>query len=102
VFDQSYVQYLTRFSFLATERPIAYIESSSGETGAFVPEFEVARVQAETSFDRVELYPEYPGGEHPMRILARVLDDMGVTGTIAADQDGYPGSSGTRARRSRR
>jgi Xaa-Pro dipeptidase len=94
VFDQSYAQYLTRFSFLATERPVAYVESSSGETAAFVPEFEVARVREETSFDRVESYPEYPGVEHPMRILAGVLADMGVTGTIGADQDGYPGILG--------
>ena len=94
VFDQSYVQYLTRFSFLATERPVAYVECSNGETAAFVPEFEVARVDAETSFDRVESYPEYPGVEHPMRILARLLDDMGLTGTIGADRDGYPGILG--------
>jgi len=87
---------LTRFSFLATERPVAYVERFGGETAAFVPEFEVARVRAETGFDRVEPYPEYPGTEHPMRILARLLDDMGITGTIAADQDGYPGILGYR------
>jgi Xaa-Pro aminopeptidase len=94
VFDQSYVQYLTRFSFLATERPVAYVESEAGETAAFVPEFEVARVEAETTFDRVASYPEYPGEEHPMRILAGVLAEMGIAGTIAADQDGYPGILG--------
>jgi len=54
----------------------------------------VARVEAETSFDRVASYPEYPGTEHPMRILARVLADMGIAGTIAADADGYPGILG--------
>jgi Xaa-Pro dipeptidase len=94
VFDQSYVQYLTRFSFLATERPVAYVESAGGETAAFVPEFEVARVREEARFDRVESYPEYPGVEHPMHILGRVLGDMGITGTIGADQDGYPGILG--------
>ena len=96
VFDQGYVQYLTRFAFLATERPVAYVESAEGETVAFVPEFEVARVEAETSFDRVASYPEYPGTEHPMRILARVLSEMGIAGTIAADADGYPGILGYR------
>jgi len=94
IFDSSYAQYLARFSFLATERPVAYIESASGETAAFVPEFEVTRVRAETMFDRVESYPEYPGIEHPMIILARVLEDMGITGTIGADGDGYPGILG--------
>ena len=94
VFDQSYVQYLTRFSFLATERPVAYIESAGGETAVFVPEFEVARVEAEAAVTRVASYPEYPGEEHPLRILARVLAEMGIAGTIAADQDGYPGILG--------
>ena len=59
-----------------------------------MPEFEVARVRGETDFDRVDSYPEYPGIEHPMRILARMLADMGITGTIGADQDGYPGILG--------
>jgi Xaa-Pro aminopeptidase len=70
------------------------VESGAGETAAFVPEFEVARVRAETDLDRVEPYPEYPGYEHPMRILARLLADMGIVRTIAADQDGYPGILG--------
>lgn len=96
VFDEKYIQYLTRFSFLATERPVAYIESAAGEQAVFVPEFEVARVRAETGFERIESYPEYPGGEHPMDLLARVLADMGITGSIGADQDGYPGILGYR------
>ncbi len=94
VFDQQYVQYLTRFSFLATERPVGYVESAAGETAAFVPEFEAERVRAETGFDQVIAYPEYPGEEHPMRILAAGLAEMGITGTIGADQDGYPGILG--------
>jgi len=94
VFDAAYAQYLARFSFLATERPVAYVESAGGETAAFVPEFEVTRVRAETTFDRVESYPEYPGTEHPMVILARLLGDLGITGTIGADSDGYPGILG--------
>jgi Xaa-Pro dipeptidase len=56
----------------------------------FVPGFEVERVREETEFERVESYPEYPGVEHPMLILGRVLRDMGITGALAADSDGYP------------
>src|SRR5207237_1434547 len=52
------------------------------------------RVRAETEFGRVESYPEYPGTEHPMRILQRVLVDMGLSGPVGADQDGYPGILG--------
>ena len=36
-------------------------ENANGETAIFVPEFEVARAQAEASFDRADSYPEYPG-----------------------------------------
>ena len=78
VFDQSYVQYLTRFSFLATERPVAYVEGADGESVALVPEFEVARVRAEAAFDRVESYVEYPGHRASDAVLARLLDELGV------------------------
>ena len=36
-------------------------------------------------------YVEYPGASKPMRVLARLLDELG-SGTIAADQDGNRGS----------
>jgi Xaa-Pro dipeptidase len=93
LFDESYIRYFTNFWFLSTERPVVFAQSASGDMVVFVPEFEVERVRAETSF-AVESYPEYPGTEHPMLLLARVLDGLGVGGTIGADQDGYPGILG--------
>ena len=93
LFDEKYIQYFTGFGFLATERPVAFAVNLAGEMVTFVPEFEVERVRAETTFERVESYPEYPGLEHPMRILGRVLADMGIA-AAAADQDGYPGILG--------
>ena len=94
LFDESYIQYFTSFGFLATERPVAFVGNASGEMAVFVPEFEVERVRAETEFERVESYPEYPGNEHPMVILARVLLDLGIVGGVGADQNGYPGILG--------
>jgi Xaa-Pro dipeptidase len=94
LFDDRYIQYFTGFSFLATERPVAFAQAVTGEAAVFVPEFEVERSRAESGFERVESYPEYPGTEHPMLILARVLADMGIAGSIDADQDGYPGILG--------
>ena len=94
LFDQAYIQYFTGFWFLSTERPVVVAQSASGESAVFVPEFEVERTRAETSFERVESYPEYPGREHPMRILAKVLADLGLAGKIGADEDGYPGILG--------
>jgi Xaa-Pro dipeptidase len=94
LFDEHYIRYFTSFNFLATERPVAFAQSVAGDMAVFVPEFEVERTRAESEFERVESYPEYPGTEHPMRILARVLEDMGIAGAIGADQDGYPGILG--------
>jgi len=94
LFDASYIQYFTGFNFLSTERPVVFAQSAAGDMAVFVPEFEVERVRAETAFERVDSYPEYPGTEHPMRILARVLADLGIGSLIGADQDGYPGILG--------
>jgi Xaa-Pro aminopeptidase len=94
LFGPDYVRYFTGFVFLSNERPIMYAESTGGESAIFVPEFEVERTRAETSFDRIESYPEYPGIEHPMTIFARVLADLGIRDAIGADQDGYPGILG--------
>ena len=94
LFGQDYIRYFTSFVFLSNERPVVYAESTAGESVVFVPEFEVERTRAETTFARIESYPEYPGVEHPMRILARVLADLGIRDAIGADQDGYPGILG--------
>ena len=90
LFDEHYIQYFTGFGFLATERPVAVVANAAGDLAGFVPEFEVERVRAETAFERVESYPEYPGRVHPMRILQPLLHDMGIRRSIGADSDGYP------------
>ena len=96
LFDPTYITYFTGFWFLSNERPIVYLQSAGGDDAIFVPEFEVERTRSESSFARVESYPEYPGPEHPMLVLARVAADLGLRGTIAADNDGYPGILGYR------
>jgi len=94
LFGQDYIRYFTGFVFLSNERPVVYAESAAGESVVFVPRFELERTRAETTFERIETYPEYPGVEHPMKILANVLADIGLRGAIGADQDGYPGILG--------
>ncbi len=94
LFEQDSIRYLTGFNFLSNERPVIFAESAAGEHVVFVPEFEVERTRAETTFERIESYPEYPGIEHPMSILSRILADLGITGALAADNDGYPGILG--------
>ena len=94
LFDQHSIRYFANLGFLATERPVAFVAKEAGDLAVYVPEFEVERVRAETDYERVESYPEYPGIEHPMVILARLLADMGIRGPIGADNDGYPGILG--------
>src|SRR5215470_6082965 len=84
LFGADYIQYFTGFWFLSNERPIVYAESVGGESAIFVPEFEVERTRAEATFQRVDWYPEYPGDVHPMTIFARVLESLGIGGTIGA------------------
>ena len=101
LFDADYIQYFTSFNFLATERPVAFVAARQASMAVFVPEFEVERVEAETTFERVESYPEYPGVEHPMGILGGVLADMGIAGALGADKrrlSGDPRLSGPRDR----
>ncbi|HEY3614334.1 MAG TPA: Xaa-Pro peptidase family protein [Gaiellales bacterium] len=94
LFDADYIQYFTGFGFLSTERPVVYAQSAGGEMAVLVPEFEVERVRAETAFERIEPYVEYPGVEHPMTVLARLLTELGIRSAVGADQDGYPGILG--------
>jgi Xaa-Pro aminopeptidase len=94
LFGADYIQYFTGFWFLSNERPVAYAQAAGGEATIFVPEFEAERTRAEATFERIDTYAEYPGLEHPMRIFARVLADVGIEGAIGADQDGYPGILG--------
>jgi len=91
LFTPDAIRYFTDFWFLSNERPIAYVELAGDEPFVFVPEFEVERARAETSFERIESYPEYPGLEHPLRALAKLL---GKRDRIGADRDGYPGILG--------
>ena len=100
LFDESYIQYFTSFGFLATERPVAFVANASGELAVFVPEFEVERVRAETDFERVESYPEYPGIEHPMlHPGARAGATWGSRRAPAPTRTAIRASSATRGRR---
>ena len=38
----------------------------------------------------VEAYPEYPDDPHPMARLKELLGELGIAGSLGADDDGYP------------
>lgn len=90
LYDRDYILYYTGFSFIPTERPIAFVMSSTGERAMFVPRLEVEHAKANALIERVDNYLEYPDNPHPMMILAKMIKDMGLTGRIGGDSDGYP------------
>ena len=90
LFDRDYILYYTGFAFIPTERPVAWVMNRAGERGMLVPRLEVEHAQANALVDRVEHYDEYPGLSHPMEVLGAWLADLGVTGRVGADDDGYP------------
>jgi Xaa-Pro aminopeptidase len=99
LFDADYIKYFTGFAFIPTERPMAFVMNRSGERGLFVPRLEVEHAQSNALIDRVDHYLEYPGDPHPVTGLVKMLQDMDVSGQIAADDDGYPWIFGYRGPR---
>lgn len=90
LFDADYIKYYTGFTFIPTERPMAFVMNASGERALFVPRLEVEHAESNALVDRVDHYQEYPDDPHPMVLLARVLERMGIRGDVLADSDGYP------------
>jgi Xaa-Pro dipeptidase len=90
LFDPYYVLYYAGFAFVPTERPIAFVLAAEGTRTLIVPRLEVEHAEAKSTHDRVEHYLEYPGDRRPETVLAKTLAELGVSGTIGADQDGYP------------
>jgi len=90
LFETHYVTYYTGFSFIPTERPIAFVLTSDGRGGMLVPRLEVEHAQANTAVSEVAHYDEYPGERHPMAALVELLSALGVCERIGSDHDGYP------------
>jgi Xaa-Pro aminopeptidase len=90
LFDPYYVLYYSGFAFVPTERPIALVVGADGTRALVVPRLELEHAQSKSALDRVEHYLEYPGEPRAETALERTLADLGLTGTIGADQDGYP------------
>lgn len=90
------VFYLSGFAFVPTERPIALVIAGSGETVLFVPRLEREHAETYAHVDRVVTYPEFPDEVHPMRHLASLLHDLGITARFGGDGDGYPKVMGYR------
>lgn len=90
LFDAHYILYYTGFAFIPTERPMAFVMNQAGEKALFVPRLELEHAQSNALIDRVEFYLEYPYQPHPMQAFKQLLEEMGVSGELGADNDGYP------------
>ncbi|HJR96090.1 MAG TPA: Xaa-Pro peptidase family protein [Gaiellaceae bacterium] len=90
LFDPTYVLYYSGFAFVPTERPIAFVLGSDGTRALVVPRLELEHAESNSTLDRVEHYLEYPGDPRAEDVLTKTVRDLGLTGTIGADQDGYP------------
>jgi Xaa-Pro aminopeptidase len=90
LFDPSYVLYYSGFAFVPTERPIALVLAADGVRALVVPRLEVEHAQSRSALDSVRHYDEYPGEPRAETVLEKTLADLGLAGTIGADQDGYP------------
>jgi Xaa-Pro aminopeptidase len=90
LFDPFVVLYYAGFAFAPTERPIALVLAADGTRALVVPRLEVEHAEAKAALDRVDHYDEYPGDPRAETVLEKTLTELGVTGRIGADQDGYP------------
>jgi Xaa-Pro dipeptidase len=96
LFDPHRVAYYTGFTFIPTERPMAFALAADGRGGMLVPRLELEHAQANTAVSEVAHYDEFPGERHPMIALLELLDALGADGSLAADEDGYPWMFGYR------
>jgi Xaa-Pro aminopeptidase len=91
------IEYLSGFTHVSTERPMALVVPLDGDLGVLIPALEQEHVRKSPSIQHVKAYPEYPSGgtKHPMRHLADLLREMRLAGRrLAADRDGYADING--------
>jgi Xaa-Pro aminopeptidase len=89
VFYPARIAYLTGFHHVPTERPIVLVLGPNGHSSLVVPAVEKEHAESIGSIDRVEVYFEYPGAEHPMeRVLTTLAEINAKPRRTGADHDG--------------
>lgn len=92
LFNSPRIMYLSGFTHVSTERPMALVVATGDNVGALVPALEQEHVRKSPVITHVKAYREYPTGgtKHPMLHLADLLEEMGLRGKrLAVDRDGY-------------
>jgi Xaa-Pro aminopeptidase len=89
LFGPNNVSYFSRFGFVATERPIAYLLTPQTSI-LLLPRLEVEHGEQVGLIDEVIPYPEYPGLRPPLEFLQAKMIELGLGNkTIGVDSDGY-------------
>ena len=89
LFNPNKVGYFSRFTFIQTERPMAYVLTAD-RSGLLIPMLEREHAEEYAMVDTILPYPEYPGERHPLEFLKDMLIDMGLQNAqIGVDADGY-------------
>ncbi len=89
VFYPARIAYLTGFHHVPTERPVALVLGPNAYTALIVPAVEKEHAEQIEGVDRLDVYFEYPGIEHPMERVGVALAEVGVQpGRVGADHDG--------------
>jgi Xaa-Pro aminopeptidase len=95
LFNPVRIDWLSGFSHVSTERPMAIVVPTDGDAGVLIPHLEQEHVAKSPLLKRIKVYPEYPGGgsgKHPLVHFGELLRELGLTGkgkTLACDTDGY-------------
>ncbi|HYM97816.1 MAG TPA: Xaa-Pro peptidase family protein [Candidatus Sulfotelmatobacter sp.] len=90
IFYPARVAYLSGFHHIPTERPIALVMARDGASTLVVPAVEKEHAESSGTADRVDVYFEYPGAEHPMEKVSALLSEMQARPRrVGADHDGY-------------
>ena len=90
VFYPARVTYLTGFHHVPTERPIALVLGPNAYTALIVPAVEKEHAETIAGIDRLDVYFEYPGPEHPMERLGVALAEVNAQPErVGADHDGF-------------
>ncbi|HEX7262556.1 MAG TPA: Xaa-Pro peptidase family protein [Candidatus Dormibacteraeota bacterium] len=90
VFYPARIAYLTGFHHIPTERPIVLILGPNDYSALVVPAVEKEHAESVPGIDRVGVYFEYPGAEHPMELVVTKLNEINAKPRrTGADHDGY-------------
>ena len=93
LFGPNNVSYFSRFGFVATERPIAYLLTPQTSI-LLLPRLEVEHGEQVGLIDEVIPYPEYPGLRPPLEFLQAKMVELGLGNkTMACDSTVTAGST---------